>query len=592
MADFIKDTLEKLPGVDPRIGQRASAFSGMNQGPAAHAARIAGLVQGKDLIDDSAYYTSNFGQVLPANGHALNIGGMPTQIDSLLLEKQQAFDRSKLKERIVHPCGSSAFGYFQVTKDISHLCKADFLQPGKKTPVNTRFSTVTYGREYPDVGRNPRGFATKFYTTEGNFDLVGLNWPVFFVRDPMQGPDNIRSQQRNPKSFLLDFNAWFDFLGQVPESQHAGLMLFSDYGTPEGWIHMSGYGCHTFRMVNDASDSCYVKFHWKCHQKKNQLTWEETEKIQGVDPDFSKRELFELLENGGEVKWTMYLQVMKPEELTTIDFDPFDVTKVWPRTQFPMHEVGDLVLNRNPEDYHRDVEQAAFSPGSLVPGIELSPDTLLQWRAFFYRDAQYERLGSANIHQIPVNCPFLAKFHSPDNYNGTMRTDANSAGKPVYFPNSYHTTQNSSMSKKTTPGFDPSKTEAPYQVANNVVSRQSQYLHEGDPSEYTQVRDLYKRVMTSTQRDNLHKNTAKLLKFADGIVQKNYLIQVYAIDPNYGKSIYDLLPEHKEGYTLEEIAEASKTAHLVNKDPSFYSPDKGNRSFMGMPYKGTKKGIK
>jgi len=585
MASFVQDALEKIPGVDPRVVQRAETFSGMNQGPAAHAARLAGLVQPKDQVDDSPYYTSNFGQVFPSSGHALNVGGLPTQIDAFLLEKQQAFDRSKLTERIVHPCGSSAFGYFEVTNDISHITKADFLQPGTKTPTYTRFSTVTYGREYPDSARNPRGFATKFYTGDGNFDLVGLNWPVFFVRDPMQGPDNIRSQQRNPKSFLLDFNAWFDFLSQVPESNHAGLMLMSDYATPKGWIHMSGYGCHTFGMVNAAGERKWVKFHWKCHQEKVRFDGDEVEKIQGVDPDYSKRELYELLEGGGEVKWTMQLQVMDPEDVEKVNFDPFDVTKVWPRGQYPLIDVGVLTLNRNPEDYHRDVEQAAFSPGSLVPGIETSPDTLLQWRAFFYRDAQYHRLATANIHQIPVNCPFMAKFHSPDNFNGAVRVDANHGGKPPYFPNSYHSKANSSMTKRRTPGFDPSTTEVPYQAANNVVSRQSYYRHEGQPSEYDQVRELYVRVMTDAQRTNLHKNTAKLLKFADAIVQKNYLIQLHAIDANYAKSIFDLLPEH-DGYTLEEIAEASKTAHMVGKDPSFFSDDK-TRNFMGMPFKAT-----
>merc|ERR1712225_154907 len=233
------------------------------------------------------------------------------------------------------------------------------------------------------------------------------------------------SQQRNPKSFLLDFNAWFDFLSQVPESNHAGLMLMSDYATPKGWIHMSGYGCHTFGMVNAAGERKWVKFHWKCHQEKVRFDGDEVEKIQGVDPDYSKRELYELLEGGGEVKWTMQLQVMDPEDVEKVNFDPFDVTKVWPRGQYPLIDVGVLTLNRTPEDYHRDVEQAAFSPGSLVPGIETSPDTLLQWRAFFYRDAQYHRLATANIHQIPVNCPFMAKFHSPDNFNGAVRVDAN-----------------------------------------------------------------------------------------------------------------------------------------------------------------------
>ncbi|CAE6479979.1 unnamed protein product [Rhizoctonia solani] len=580
MTSFIQDTLSKIPGVDPRVLQRNQAFSGLNDGPAATASRLAGLVQESHAKDDSPIYTSNFGQPLPDSGHALNIGGIPYQGDTLLLEKQQAFDRGKIVERIVHPCGSSAFGYFQVTGDVSHLTKAAFLQPGKKTPAYTRFSTVTYGREFPDSARNPRGFATKFYTEEGNYDLVGLNWPVFFVRDPFMGPDNIRSQQRNPKSGLIDYNAWFDFLGNVPESQHAGLMLLSDHATPVGWRFMSGYGCHTFRWTNTSGQGVFVKYHWRSKQGTKEFTHEEAIAMCGEDPDFAKRDLWQHIETGGDARWTMFVQVLTPEDLASgkLDFDPFDVTKVWPRSKFPLQEVGELILNRNPEDYHRDVEQAAFSPGSLVPGIELSPDTLLQWRAFFYRDAQYHRLGSANIHQIPVNCPFMARFHSPDNYAGTMRIDGNVASKPTYFPNSYH---NNKPTTAGAPGFLPQAEEVPMQVANNILSRKSYYLHEGSPTEYNQVRELYQRVLTPQKREELHSNTARLLKHADAVVQKNYLIQLHAIDPGYATAIYDLLPEHK-GYTFEDIAEGAKSAHLVGKNPQFFSAGKG-ASFMGMP---------
>ncbi|QRV89324.1 catalase [Ceratobasidium sp. AG-Ba] len=594
MTSFIQDTLSKIPGIDPRVLQRNQAFSGLNDGPAATASRLAGLVQEAHAKDDSPIYTSNFGQPIPDSGHSLNIGGIPYQGDTLLLEKQQAFDRGKIQERIVHPCGSSAFGYFQVTQDVSHLTKAAMFQPGKKTPAYTRFSTVTYGREFPDSARNPRGFATKFYTEEGkivksvlrvecpnqwdagNYDLVGLNWPVFFVRDPFMGPDNIRSQQRNPKNGLIDFNTWFDFLANVPESQHAGLMLMSDHATPVGWRFMSGYGCHTFRWVNKSGSS----YHWRSNQGTKEFTNEEAITMCGQDPDFAKRDLWNHIERGGDARWTMFVQVLTPEKLAdgTLDFDPFDVTKVWPRSKIPMQEVGELVLNRNPEDYHRDVEQAAFSPGSLVPGIELSPDTLLQWRAFFYRDAQYHRLGSANIHQIPVNCPFMARFVSPDNYAGNMRIDGNVAGKPTYFPNSYH---NRKPTTGGAPGFLPEAEEVPMQVASNVLSRKSYYLHEGTPSEYNQVRELYSRVLTPEKRNELHKNTATLLKHCDSIVQKNYLIQLCAIDQSYARAIYDLLPAH-DGYTLEEIKEQSKEAHLVGKNPRFFSVSKG-ANFMGMP---------
>lgn len=578
MASFLQETLEKIPGVDPRPLQRSQFFSGMNEGPAATASRLAGLVSESQAQDNSPYYTSNFGQLIPDSAHPLNVGGIPYQGDPLLLEKQQAFDRSKIQERIVHPCGWAAFGKFTTTKDVSNLTKASFLKGvGTSTPVFTRLSTVTYGREYPDSARNPRGFAVKFYTDEGNYDLVGLNFPVFFVRSPFQGPDNIRSQQRNPQSFLLDFNAWFDFLANVPESQHAGMMLLSDHATPDG-NHFSAYGCHTFRWVNDKGEAVFVKYHWRPHHESKQFDFDTTLMTQGMDPDYSKRQMYEKIAAGGSYKWTMMVQVMTPEEAVNASFDPFDVTKIWPRAQFPMQEVGELELNRNVEDYHRDVEQAAFSPGSLVPGIELSPDTLLQWRAFFYRDAQYHRLQSANIHQIPVNCPFLSKFHSPDNYWGAMRIDGDVGKKPTYFPNSYQSTNPASRA----PDFaGKSVAEAPYQVASNVLSRESYWSHEGEASEYDQVRELYTRVMTDTQRDHLHNNTAKLLVKAETIVQKNYLIQQYAISPSYAQAIYDLLPvDQQSQLVMSQIAQAAKTAHLVGRDNSFKS--KGGRSFMGM----------
>ncbi|KAG9094732.1 hypothetical protein FRC06_010531, partial [Ceratobasidium sp. 370] len=510
MTSFIQDTLSKIPGIDPRVVQRAQNFSGLNDGPATTAARLAGLVQEAHAKDDSPIYTSNFGQPVPDSGHALNIGGIPYQGDTLMLEKQQAFDRGKISERIVHPCGSSAFGYFQVTHDVSHLTKAGLFQPGKKTPAYTRFSTVTYGR--------------------------------------------------NPKTGLIDYNAWFDFLANVPESQHAGLMLLSDHATPVGWRFMSGYGCHTFRWVNKSGDAVYVKYHWRSKQGTKEFTNEESVAMCGQDPDFAKRDLWEHIEKGGDARWTLLVQVLTPEVLGSgkLDFDPFDVTKVWPRSKIPMQEVGELVLNRNPEDYHRDVEQAAFSPGSLVPGIELSPDSLLQWCAFFYRDAQYWRLGSANIHQIPVNCPFMARFHSPDNYAGAMRVDGNVGGKPHYVPNSYH---NPKSTTDGAPDFLPEAEEVPMQVANNILSRKGHYMHEGSPTEYDRVRELYRRVLTPAKREELHKNTALLLRHADPIVQKSYLVQLHAIDAGYATTIYDLLPAHT-GYTLGDIAEGAKTAHL------------------------------
>ncbi|KAM0339439.1 hypothetical protein ACHAPQ_001699 [Fusarium lateritium] len=303
-----------------------------------------------------------------SSAHSKTVGALPLISDTFMLQKQH-FNRSKNLERMVHPCGSGAFGYFECTKEVTELTKANFLSTvGVKTPAFVRFSTMTLGRESPDEARHPRGFAIKLYTMEENYNIVGLSFLIFFCRGPIQGPDVIRSQYRNPANFLLDHDAHFDLLANTPEAKHAGLMFFSDHGTPQGWRFNHGYGCHTMDL------------------------WE-------------------------EIEWTAHVQVMDPRQADRdkLGYDPFDITKVCPRSQFLMKEFGRLVLNKNPENFHRDVEQAAFSPGSMVPGIEDSPDPLLQFRMFFYRDAQSHRIG-VNLHQIPVNCPFMAKANTLLNY--------------------------------------------------------------------------------------------------------------------------------------------------------------------------------
>ncbi|KAH8422403.1 catalase [Aspergillus melleus] len=459
---------------------------------------------------------------------------------------------------MVHPCGSGAFGYFETTKDVSTLTKADFLKStGIKTPVFVRFSTVTLGREFPDLARNPRGFAIKFYTGEGNYDIVGLNFPVFFCRDPIQGPDVIRSQHRNPQNFLLDHNSLFDLLANTPEGNHAGMMFFSDHGTPQGWRANHGYGCHTFKWVNSEGKFVYIKYHFLADGGQKQFTADEATRLSGEDPDYSKRDLWQAIEKGEKVSWTAYVQIMNPEDADpdTLGFDPFDVTKVWPKSQFPLQEFGKLVLNRNPEDFHRDVEQAAFSPGSMVPGIEDSPDPLLQFRTFFYRDAQLHRVG-VNWHQVPVNCPFMASSYSSLNFDGQMRVDANHGKNPQYAPNSF-------VDK-----FRPDAAEAPYQLADNTVSRKSHFWHEGSPTEYEQPRHLYNDVMNDEARDHLHKNTASLLaKVEYPEIQIKYLVQAYRVTAKYAKGIYDLLPQKR--FSFDEVEDRSLGAEKMGKNPMF-----------------------
>ncbi|KAH1440223.1 hypothetical protein KXV81_003186 [Aspergillus fumigatus] len=536
-------------GADPRPMQLSSLFQGANDGPAKTAAKLTGVQAAGKRADDGPYFTNNEAIPFPDPAHSKTAGGIPVASDTFLFQKQQHFNRSKPLERMVHPCGSGAFGYFETTKDVSSLTKAHFLRSvGVRTPVFARFSTVTLGREFPDEARNPRGFAVKFYTGEGNYDIVGLNFPVFFCRDPIQGPDVIRSQYRNPQNFLLDHNSLFDLLANTPEGNHAGMMFFSDHGTPVGWRNLHGYGCHTFK-VNKRGEFVYIKYHFIADRGQKQSTADEAIQMCGEDPDFSKRDLYQAIEKGEKISWTAHVQIMKPEEAdpTKLGFDPFDVTK--------LHEFGKLVLNKNPENFHRDVEQAAFSPGSMVPGIEDSPDPLLQFRMFFYRDAQYHRIG-VNLHQIPVNCPFMASSYSSLNFDGPLRVDANHAMNPQYAPNSF-------VHK-----FRPDTAEAPYQLADNTVSRKSHFYHEGKLSEYDQPRALYQKVMDARGREHLHCNTARMLKVVEyPEIQLRYLTQLYCIAPEYARGVYDLLPEQK--FDFSPVKAQAQGAERVGKEAKF-----------------------
>ncbi|KAL0228421.1 hypothetical protein RCL1_004564 [Eukaryota sp. TZLM3-RCL] len=510
------------------------------ESPADIIARLTGSTPATPITNQ--FQTDSFGHILPSSSHALNIGNIPVVSDTFLFEKQQTFNRSKTTERNVHACGSGALGHFIVTHDVSDLCKADFLSNvGKQTPVFARFSTTTYGREFPDVARNIRGFALKFYTSDGNYDLLGLNWPVFFTRDPMKGPDVIRSQTRNPASGLLDYDAMFDYFSSNPESLHAATMHFSERGTPIGWRCLDGYGVHTYKWVNSKNEQVYVKYHWFPEEKpaRRFFTNEESLNLYS-DPDFSKRDLFDHLASGKECYWRFHLQIMTLEESKSVDFDPFDCTKVWPHSQFPLREFGRLVLNKNPENFHRDVEQACFNPGSMVPGIEPSPDALLQFRSIFYTDAQIHRVGT-NRHQVPINCPFMAKYMSPQSRDSMMRSDSNGANLP--------SVMSASRSLKTDSRVD----VHPQQMVNAVMSRQTAYKHEGQESEYNQVRELFERVMDDRQRQQLFINTAFYLNSASKNIQKNYLAQLKKISSEYENGVKRAMQQSSE--SVKQISE-------------------------------------
>jgi len=349
--------------------------------------------------------------------------------DVHLLEKLGHFNRERIPERVVHAKGAGAGGYFEVTADVTKYTKAKFLSEiGKRTEVFARFSTVGGEKGSADAARDPRGFAIKFYTEDGNHDLTN-NTPVFFIRDPLKFPDFIHTQKRNPATNCKDPNMFWDFLSLTPESIHQVTILFSDRGTPATFRNMNGYSSHTYKWYNDDGDYFWVQYHFKTDQGTKTLTREEAEKLSGTDPDHATRDLYDAIERGDYPSWTLEMQIMTPEQAEEYRFDILDITKVWPHGDFPTIKIGKMVLNRNPANYFAEVEQSAFSPGNLVPGIDISPDKMLQARVFSYHDSHVHRLGP-NYHQIPVNAPKNAPETSYQR-DGFMRIDANGGGDQI-----------------------------------------------------------------------------------------------------------------------------------------------------------------
>src|SRR5690625_629460 len=355
--------------------------------------------------------------------------------DVWFLEKMAHFDREVIPERRMHAKGSGAYGTFTVTNDITEYTKAKiFSEVGKQTDMFIRFSTVAGERGAADAERDIRGFAMKFYTEEGNWDLVGNNTPVFFHRDPLKFPDLNHAVKRDPRTNLRSNNSKWDFWTSLPESLHQVTIEMSDRGIPKSYRYMHGFGSHTFSMINDKNERVWVKFHMRTQQGIKTLTDEEAAEIVARDREYSQRDLYEAIEKGDYPKWKMYIQVMTEEEANNMPYNPFDLTKVWYKKDFPLIEVGEFVLNRNPNNYFADVEQAAFNPANVVPGISFSPDKMLHGRLFSYGDAQRYRLG-VNHFQIPVNMP-RCPFHSYHR-DGAMRVDGNQGSTLHYNPNTY-----------------------------------------------------------------------------------------------------------------------------------------------------------
>lgn len=411
--------------------------------------------------------------------------------DFILQENLAHFVRERIPERVVHAHGSGAYGTFTVTHDISQYTKAKlFSKVGNSCRMFARFSTVGGERGSADTARDPRGFALKFYTEDGNWDLVGNNTPVFFIKDAKKFPDFIHTQKRVPKTNLKSAAMMWDFWSLNPESLHQVLILMSDRGTPYGYRHMHGFGSHTFSMINDKNERVWVKFHFKTKQGIKNFTDDEATKMAGENPDFAQEDLCSAIEEGNFPKWTMYIQVMTEEEAKDFRWNPFDITKVWFQGDFPLIEVGEMELNEVPVNYFAHVEQSIFSPSNLINGISFSPDKMLQGRLFSYPDAHRYRVG-VNAHLLEVNrCPFAVNNYQRD---GFMADSSHYQDKPNYHPNSFD---------DITP--DPSYKSFEYELDSAHVA--SYNRNENDDDHYTQPGLLYSKAMNSEQRQHLVDN--------------------------------------------------------------------------------------
>ncbi len=489
-------------------------------------------------------YTTAFGIPVADDQNSLTAGerGPVLMQDVHLLEKLAHFDRERIPERVVHAKGAGAGGYFEVTADVTKSTRAKFLaEIGKRTEVFARFSTVGGEKGSADAARDPRGFALKFYTEEGNYDLVGNNTPVFFIRDPLKFPDFIHTQKRHPATNCKDPDMFWDFLSLTPESIHQVTILFSDRGTPATFRQMNGYSSHTYKWYNDKSDYYWVQYHFKTDQGIKNLTREEASRIGGLDPDHATRDLFEAIKRGDYPSWTLEMQIMSPEQAKDFPWDILDITKVWPHEEVPPIKIGKLVLNRNPANYFAEVEQAAFCPGNLVPGIGISPDKMLQARVFSYHDTHIHRLGP-NYHLIPVNAPKLAPENSYQR-DGFMRVDPNGGGGPNYWPNSFGG-----------PEPDLSFGEPPFEVSG--LARRSPYTHPND--DFVQPGNLYRKVLTDQDRKNLVGNIVDHLGGAQKRIQLRQTALFFKADQDYGRRV-------AEGLGLE-LAEVERLAGMSQEE--------------------------
>jgi catalase len=473
-------------------------------------------------MSDFKQHTTAAGIPVPDNQTSLTAGERgPTLLqDHFLIDKLAHFNRERIPERVVHAKAAGAHGTLTVTNDISKYTKAKlFAKVGKKTDMFGRFSTVAGEKGSADTVRDVRGFALKFYTEEGNWDLVGNNTPVFFIRDAIKFPDFIHTQKRDPQTNTRSDTMQWDFWSQVPEALHQVTILFSDRGIPKGIPYMNGYGSHTYSFINAQNERFWVKFHFKTQQGIQNMMQAEADMLVGKDPDYHTRQLFEMIARGEYPKWTFYVQIMPEVEAETYKWNPFDLTKVWPHADYPLIEVGVLELNRNPQNYFAEVEQSAFSPANVVPGISFSPCKMLQARIFAYADAHRYRLG-ANYELLPINRPKVPVH----NYqrDGYMRCDDNSGAAVNYEPNSFGG-----------PLANPAYNEPPLKISGNADRYEQK---RGVDADYVQPGNLF-RLMPPDEQQRLIANIVGSLKKTPKAIQEKMVAHFTKADPAYGKGV-------------------------------------------------------
>lgn len=497
-------------------------------------------------MDQKKLTTAN-GAPVADNQHSMTAGKRGPMLlqDVWFLEKLAHFDREVIPERRMHAKGSGAFGTFTVTHDVTKYTKAKiFSQIGKKTDMFVRFSTVAGERGAADAERDIRGFAMKFYTEEGNWDLVGNNTPVFFLRDPLKFPDLNHAVKRDPKTNMRSAQNNWDFWTMLPEAFHQVTIVMSDRGIPDGYRHMHGFGSHTYSLYNEKNERVWVKFHLRTQQGIRNLSDEEAAAIIAKDRESSQNDLFGAIERKEYPKWTLYFQIMTEEQARNHKENPFDLTKVWSKKEYPLIEVGEMELNRNPENYFADVEQAAFNPANIVPGIGLSPDKMLQGRLFSYGDAQRYRLG-VNHSSIPVNAPKcpVSSYHR----DGAMRVDGNYGATKGYEPNSHQVWQQ-----------QPEYREPPLGLDGDAA-----HYNPADDKEddcFYQAGDLY-RLMTEEKKRLLIENTARNIDGVTQNVQMRHAVHCYLADHDYGTRIAQAL-----GLDLKKVEELSKLSNQALLD--------------------------